>query len=391
MDIVLTQDFLPLIGGTYLTLYEVYKRWPTPVILLTQDYSTDQILRTGQASFDSTPHGPLEIRRRDIRIEDISILDWRCIGQYWKILGYLSQIAGRHSPTLHCIDAFPEGIAAVAFKLLCRRNSRILTYAHGEELLVAATSVELKFLAKLVYSLSDIVIVNSRSTDRLVKALCPKANTEIVYRGVDATAFDISEKELRAYRSQWGWPDNTVILVTVSRMEPRKNHSAVIEALADLRKEGLPLAYVIGGGGEEKDSLVAKVKELQLGDWVRFTGYLSDEERVLVYAASDIHVMPSIKIGPMIEGFGIVFLEAAAAGIPSISGNSGGQPEAVLNGQTGLVIDGGNAMELKRAIRSLAENKELRASLGAKGRKWARANDWNTTAAKIHDAVSKHG
>lgn len=110
---------------------------------------------------------------------------------------------------------------------------------------------------------------------------------------------------------------------------------------------------MIGGAGLEKERLIAKVQELQLGDWIRFAGHVSDEERALNYAASDIHIMLSIKVGPMIEGFGVVFLEATAAGIPSICGNVGGQPVAVLDGQTGLVVDGRDLNELKVAIRRL--------------------------------------
>lgn len=90
----------------------------------------------------------------------------------------------------------------------------------------------------------------------------------------------------------------------------------------------------------------------------------------------------------MIEGFGIVFLEAAAAGIPSIAGNAGGQPEAVLHGCTGLVIDGANLAELKQAIRLLAEDVKLREYLGANGRKWAAENDWRSVAQKLVEKCS---
>ena len=71
---------------------------------------------------------------------------------------------------------------------------------------------------------------------------------------------------------------------------------------------------------------------------MRFTGAVSDAEKKLIFAACDIHAMPSVQLGEMIEGFGIVFLEAAAAGKPSICGNIGGQAEAVLDGRTGLVV-----------------------------------------------------
>ena len=382
MDIVITQDFFPLIGGAHLWLYEVYKRWPSKVVLLTQEYSTDPTVRSNQSRFDSLFHGSLEITRKDIHIENINLFAHDCLRKYARIFNYLHRIRGNEQVTFHCIRSFPEAAAAALYKNSYRGCCRLITYAHGEELFVADTSIQLKFLAKFAYSSSDLVIANSRFTSQLVRRLCPRAKILIIHPGVDANAFNISAEQRRAYRARWGWPDDALILITVSRMEPRKNHISVVRAVAELRKEGLPITYVIGGEGEERDRLAAEVRKLDLVDWVRFTGKLSVEDLALAYCAADIHVMPSIKVGEMIEGFGIVFLEAAAAGIPSISGKCGGQVEAVLDGRTGFVIDGCNLGELKQAIRLLVENPALRMELGANGKKWAAENDWSMVVAK---------
>jgi phosphatidylinositol alpha-1,6-mannosyltransferase len=114
---------------------------------------------------------------------------------------------------------------------------------------------------------------------------------------------------------------------------------------------------------------------------------VSEDEKALILAAADIHVMPSVQVGPMIEGFGIVFLEAAAAGIPSIAGNTGGQPEAVLQGETGFVIDGTDLEQIKSAIRCLARDKELRLRMGRAGRCWAKKNDWDRIVERTIFAV----
>ena len=387
VDIVISQDFFPIIGGAHLWLFEVYKRWPSPVVLLTQDYTADPNLHLKQIQFDSSNYGPLQILRKDIRIDNISLFDQSCLLRYAKVLSHLNRISASDRVTFHCLRSFPEAVAAVAYKKFYRRSSKVVTYAHGEELLVAHTSRQLKFLAKQVYSSSDLIIANSRSTCRLVRDICPEAKVLVIHPGVDADAFSISEEQRRTYRARWGWPDDAVVLVTISRMEPRKNHISVIRAVAALREEGLPLAYIIGGEGEEKDRLAAEVRQLNLTNCVRFAGRLSDQERTLMYCAADMHVLPSIKVGPMIEGFGIVFLEAAAAGIPSIAGNSGGQAEAVLNGRTGLVVDGADLTGLKQAIRLLAEDKKLRVGLGANGRKWATENDWRSVAARTHNSI----
>ena len=190
-----------------------------------------------------------------------------------------------------------------------------------------------------------------------------------------------------AKRAAWGWPPGTVVLTTIARMEPRKNHASVLRAMSALRLQGYPLAYVIGSTGEELPKLEALVKELDLSGWVRFTGRLSDYERVLTFASADIHIMPSIQAGSMIEGFGIVFIEAAAAGIPSISGKVGGQQEAVIDAVTGYVVDGEAVEEVKRAMMRLSSDVGLRQRMGAEGRKWALRNDWEEVAKKTYIAV----
>lgn len=388
-DIVITQDFFPTIGGAHLWLYEVYKRWPSPVTILAQDYRRDPELALQQRRFDCLPHGSATILRKDLYINEISLFDLRCLFKYATVLHSLRSIVNDHQLNLHCIRAFPEGIAAAAYKMIFRRLCRLVVYAHGEELLVAKTSRQLRSLTRWTYASADLIIANSRSTEQLVLDLCPGARVCVIHPGVDMAAFQISDQERKACRLRWNWPEETVVLVTMARLEPRKNHAAVIEVMAELRGQGFPLAYVIGSDGEERANLASRIHRLGLTPWVKMTGYLTDEERICTLAAADIHVMPSVKAGPMIEGFGIVFLEAAAVGIPSIAGNTGGQIEAVQHWQTGLVVDGSNAVRLREAIITLVQNKILRDQLGANGKLWARENDWRNISRKSHGKIQE--
>jgi len=110
------------------------------------------------------------------------------------------------------------------------------------------------------------------------------------------------------------------------------------------------------------------VREAGLGTQVTFLGALNDAALPGLYAAADIFVMPNRTDGVDFEGFGIVFLEAAAAGLPCIAGNSGGAPEAILDGETGLLVSGTNIEELLECMRKLACSPELRRRLGLRGR-----------------------
>jgi phosphatidylinositol alpha-1,6-mannosyltransferase len=206
--------------------------------------------------------------------------------------------------------------------------------------------------------------------------------------GVDAASYLVPEHEVRRQRRQWGWPDETVVIVTVARMERRKNHAMLLESVAALRSRGLPVAYVCGGDGEERSRLEELCRARNLQPWVRFTGAVTDEEKRLTFAAGQIHAMPSIQVGPMIEGFGIVFIEAAAAGLPSLAGNTGGQAEAVLHGETGFVVDGTSLTDVCDALERLVSDPGLRTRMGARGRQWAAENDWARITQKAHSAIS---
>jgi phosphatidylinositol alpha-1,6-mannosyltransferase len=137
------------------------------------------------------------------------------------------------------------------------------------------------------------------------------------------------------------------------------------------------------------------VGELNLNDCVTFVGEVSRDELPRYYAAADIFVHPNRVDGADVEGFGMVFLEAAAAGLPTIGGASGGVPEAVEDGQTGFLVRGTDATELAATIRTLAESPEMRRRLGAAGRMRVRRQfNWDDATARlsaVHDDVSGWG
>jgi len=387
IDIILSQDFFPKLGGAHSWLYEVYRRWPTKVIYLTSFQSDDLQDCTQQQEFDRLNHGQLEIIRDGLNLAKINLLELHCIKRYLQILKRTKKIAGKAFATLHCLRAFPDGFAGLLFKRLKLGKTKLVTYAHGEEILIAGTSRQLMLMTKAVYAGSDLVICNSRNTVQMVKAICPEANTVCIHPGVDSSAYKLPQQDIAAYRSKWGWTSDTVIISTIARMELRKNHAAVIRAVSALRGQGLSIAYICGTSGDEHEKLKALTKSLNIGNAVQFTGTLTDKEKKLTYCASDIHAMPSIRSGDLIEGFGIVFLEAAAAGIPSISGSNGGQSEAVLHEKTGLVVDGSNNEEIIKAIRILASDELMRRQMGIEGRKWAVQHDWSLIVEKTSSAI----
>lgn len=375
--IIISQDFFPIVGGAHHWLYEVYKRWPEKVLALVADYSSQSNLIERQIAFDQLNHGSLTISRQTHFFRDLNLFG---LSFYITFLRFY-KLLGHHCPaqdaTLHCLRAYPEGFVAALYKRIHGNKLRLVTYVHGEEVVTAQTSRQLTWMAKFAYTSSDCIIANSKSTHNLVSNFCYNSNIHIIYPGVDNASFSFNEAEVTTQRQKWGVIGQNIVLISISRMEPRKNHERILKSISELRKQGIPVIGVMASGGKEKPKLQQLAYDLGISEHVRFPGYINDRERALSFAAADIHVQPSIQSGSMIEGYGIVFIEAAAAGIPSIAGNIGGQSEAVLDGETGFVIDGSDQKQLTETIKKLAASSKLRKQMGSAGRSWAKKNDWD--------------
>jgi phosphatidylinositol alpha-1,6-mannosyltransferase len=389
VNIVISQDFLPKIGGAHAWLYESYRRWESPVSVLTKSYSEDAWTAQSELEFDRRSHDSINIFREITPPGELGLLNPSCLKSYVLQLRSIHRLAGPKPVILHCLRAFPDGFGGALYRHLSPRSARLVVYAHGEEVLIANTSRQLRFMARCAYRTADLIIANSESTRRLVEQLCPGCRIVCVHPGVDPVSFQISAGEVAKYRASWGWPADTVVLSTIGRMEPRKNHRMVLMALGKLRSEGLPLALVCAGEGEgeERVHLGEMAASMGLQDWSRFPGAIPENEKRLLFAASDIYAMPSIEAGGMIEGFGIVFLEAAAAGIPSVCGNTGGQPEAVLDMETGIVVDGQDLNAVASAVRNLVINPGLRRHMGQRGRVWAAEHAWESVVERTREAI----
>lgn len=393
-DVLVSYDFPPMIGGAHSWLYELYRRWPTEVQVLTAQYAQDSHERSKQKDFDSLHHGSIRIWRTADATHQIDIRSYQYLSGLWRQASDIGRLARTYPVSertgydvIHALRAFPEGIAAWLSWRRNRRRSRIVTYVHGEEILVSQTSRQLATLSRRVYQDSHLVIANSENTRKILASVYPGVESVSIHPGVDVKRFTNLPDFRDAYRSARGWPQETVIVLTLARMEPRKNHAMVIRAVAKLRAEGVSVALVCGGDGPERRTLETLAEDLGVSRWVHFEGSVLEEEKPRLFASADIFAMPSISVGAMIEGFGIVFLEAAAAGLPTICGNTGGQLEAVRNERSGLAVDGESLEAVASAINRLARDSRLRLEFGESGRRWAAENDWQVLGKKVQDVI----
>jgi hypothetical protein len=204
---------------------------------------------------------------------------------------------------------------------------------HGEDIAAAMSSRQFATTMRLVYRRASAIVANSRNTARMVASLdWHRHDVHVVYPGVDANRFHPSADD-GSLRSRLA-PRGELVLLSVARLQRRKGHDLVLRALPDLITAVPNVRYVIVGAGSERESLQRAVAALALTDVVVFEGEVPDEMLAAYFAACDIFVLPTRVEPHDFEGFGIVYLEAAAAAKPTIGGRNGGVPEAIADGDT---------------------------------------------------------
>ena len=170
-------------------------------------------------------------------------------------------------------------------------------------------------------------------------------------------------------------------------MVPRKGQDALIAAWPTVRAQvsGDPVLLLVGDG-PYRSRLAAQARRLGVADSVLFTGPVTRDDLPACYDAGTIFAMPcrTRRAGLDVEGLGIVYLEAAATGLPVIGGDSGGAPDAVLDGETGYVVPGRDATVLADRLSELLSDPAGAAAMGDKGRSWIdREWTWELVADRL--------
>lgn len=220
------------------------------------------------------------------------------------------------------------------------------------------------------------VAVNSEYTrQHFVRLGFQLPNTVLLPPTVDPRRYWAPEGAREQMRKTLG-VDGTFVVVSVGRLVPRKAHDLLLRAVAELRRQGDPVVAVVVGDGPRRRALEGLAGELRIRDAVRFVGFVPEDSLPAYYAAADAFVLPSRQLSERdgVEGFGIVFLEAGAAGLPVVGAATGGIPEAVEDGRTGFVIAQDDLGALVDALRILARNPGEAHRMGEEGRRRARGD-----------------
>jgi phosphatidylinositol alpha-1,6-mannosyltransferase len=191
---------------------------------------------------------------------------------------------------------------------------------------------------------------------------------QVLHPGVDTTRFVPAARD-PAVREQLGWGDRPVVL-TVGRLQQRKGHDMLIQALPTVRRRIPDVLYAIVGDGEERAAL-EKLAHKQQVDWhVQFHGEVDDAGLIRCYQQCDLFALPNRREGSDIEGFGMVLLEAQACGRPVLAGDSGGTAETMHVPETGRIVACDRPEPLADVLSELLSQPDELNRTGEAGRRW---------------------
>jgi len=317
------------------------------------------------------PDWPFRLRRMPLR----GTHDLACLLQ-------LARELIRHRRTLrHATVYLPEPGPMMTMMLLqffhAFRPRRLVLTFHGSEILKFTRSPVRRWLARQLIRRATRISTLTNFTRELLLRHFPEAAEKIFLTpGALRSDFVVVPPKPVPAREK-------IIVLTVGRLHPRKGQLLTLRALQMLPPSvRARLEYWIVGAqskGRYETTLRAAVAEFPDLE-VRFFGNLPDDELASVYDRADIFAMTSINLDHSIEGFGLVYLEAAAHGLPVVAHDVGGVSEAVIDGVTGLLVPPDRPAQLAAAFEKLIHDPHLRRQLGAAGRDWARRNCWQQSA-----------
>jgi phosphatidylinositol alpha-1,6-mannosyltransferase len=351
--LILTPDFPPSPGGIQLLVYRLatnFEAVESRIVALGVE---------GAAAFDG--ESDLDVRRvarKGARRNRLAVARLN-------LAGIRAGIAFRPDVVLsgHVVTA------PAATLLRAAGRGRTVQYLHGDEFRTRPG------LVRRAMARADAVVAVSRHThDMAVEAGCAPDRVHIIPPGVDLPGETVAERSDRP------------TVVTVARLvESYKGHDVMIRAMRLVRERVPEARWVVVGDGPLRPELEDLARHEAVGDAIGFVGAASNRERDEWYDRAHVFAMPSRlpEAGVGGEGFGIVYLEAGAHGLPSVGGNVAGARDAVVDGETGILVDPTDPTALAAALSGLLLDRDRAATMGAAARRHAESHAWPRIAAQV--------
>lgn len=365
--LLITNDFPPRPGGIQSFVHNLAVRQPAGSVVVYASTSS------GATAFDAEQTFP--VVREDARV----LLPTPAVARR------AVELARAHECDTVLFGAAAP-LALLAPRL--RREAgirRAVALTHGHEAGWAKVPGARGALRRIGRGVDVVTYLGEYFRARLAKVLGAETELRHLAPGVDVDSFHpaVDGGPVRHRHRLGARP----VVVCVSRLVPRKGQDALIRALPAVRRRVPGATLLVVGGGPDRSRLARLARQHDVTDHVIFTGTVPHEEVPVHFAAGDVYAMPCRnRLGGLeVEGLGIVYLEASAAGLPVVAGASGGAPDAVREGETGYMVDGRDPTQLADRVARLLEDRALAARMGAAGREWVEAEwRWEFQAERLH-------
>jgi phosphatidylinositol alpha-1,6-mannosyltransferase len=377
MDIlIITQDFAPERGGIQTYVTELARGF------MARGHAA-RLICPGSARDENPLPGLTDLVRLNV---SSSLL-------FFPLLTYLPRYLKDNPSVTHVLYAQWQVAAAGALRSVGSAGARgsgrtrpgaprTFCLVHGRELLVSLFGPLRHMMMRRAFAGLDAAFPNSNEVLRLTREhAAPRCPLHLAHPGVDPEQY--RPVDAGFLRERYGLGTAPVI-VSLTRMVARKNLRRLIEALPGVRAAAPGAILILGGTGPERDALMKQAADAGLADAVRFPGRIADAEMAAHYSLADVFALPSLSSAKDIEGFGIVYLEAGACEVPVVGGLAGGVPDAVADGETGLLIDPESTENLRDALVELLRNRDRAREMGRRARlRVQKSFTWSAAADRV--------
>jgi phosphatidylinositol alpha-1,6-mannosyltransferase len=382
-NLFITLDFPPQKGGVATYISHICKHLPKDKIVVLAHRKKEQLYK-----YDTN--------------QDYKIIRKNFYPKWYNLIFFVFKIIKKYKiEIIHNSHVIPLGYITLITKKI--KKIPYIIYLHGLDIKLAKKNKWKNFWLKIILNNAEYIIANSIFTKQEILKINPEYDKKIhiiypcpherLFRG--KSNIKTAQKYANKIISPRLNPENPVnqgqqILLTISRLVKRKGHSKVLQIMPKLLQKYPNLHYIIIGDGVQKQALQDLAKKLNIESNVDFLGTLATSALPAYFSICDIFIMPNLALGEDVEGFGIVFLEAAVFAKPVIGGNNGGAIESIKNGETGFLVDPNNTTELYDAVDRLLSDPDLCKRLGENGRQRLKEQfNWETQTAKLINLIEK--
>lgn len=363
--LLVTNDFPPKVGGINHYTAELMRRFPPGEVLV---FASGW---TGAESFDATyPH---------------PVVRWETRNMYptATVRERVMELVEEERPDILLFGAAAP-LALMGRAVERRTRVPYAAFTHGVELWAGQVPVTRRLLSQIARRAALVTCVSNWAAAELRHMVGPGPRIELLPPGIDRDRYHpgVSDAEVRERHGL----DEHPVICCVSRLTLRKGQDKVIRALPWILREIPEARFLVVGTGPDLERLQGLAVRKKVADRVIFAGEVPGEVLPQYFRTGDVFAMPcrTRKLGLEVEAFGAVFLQASAVGRPCVAGDSGGAPEAVVHGETGLVVDGNEVDEVAESILELLGDPERAAKLGAVGAdRVHRELTWDALSARL--------